>query len=165
MMPASRMTLAARPGPCAYTFQQCGLGDRLNGCGPHGSRSTRRYRCSQSRTSSFSSKPIPASTILLPQEPGQRHISSANCSAAAGTTNVFDIELFSKMLGQLLERVPFDPYKDFDPVTLAVTSPDMGQGAKAAPDGYTLLVAGTPIVINPTLYGPRAATPPRRRPA
>src|SRR5215468_636894 len=28
----------------------------------------------------------------------------------------------------------------------------MGQGAKAAPDGYTLLVAGTPIVINPTLY-------------
>src|SRR5262249_45094662 len=28
----------------------------------------------------------------------------------------------------------------------------MGQGAKAAPDGYTMLVAGTPIVINPTLY-------------
>jgi len=25
----------------------------------------------------------------------------------------------------LYERVPFDPYKDFDPVTLAVTSPDM----------------------------------------
>jgi hypothetical protein len=25
----------ARPGPCAYTFQQCGLGNRLNGCGPH----------------------------------------------------------------------------------------------------------------------------------
>ncbi len=28
----------------------------------------------------------------------------------------------------------------------------MGQGAKAAPDGYTILVAGTPMVINPTLY-------------
>jgi tripartite-type tricarboxylate transporter receptor subunit TctC len=28
----------------------------------------------------------------------------------------------------------------------------MGQGAKAAPDGYTMLVAGTPMVINPTLY-------------
>ena len=28
----------------------------------------------------------------------------------------------------------------------------MGQGAKAAPDGYTMLVAGIPIVINPTLY-------------
>src|SRR5262245_27075366 len=28
----------------------------------------------------------------------------------------------------------------------------MGQGAKAAPDSYTMLVAGTPMVINPTLY-------------
>src|SRR5262245_37179998 len=28
----------------------------------------------------------------------------------------------------------------------------MGQGAKAAPDGYTMLVTGAPIVINPTLY-------------
>src|SRR5262245_22269845 len=28
----------------------------------------------------------------------------------------------------------------------------MGQGAKAAADGYTMLVTGTPIVINPTLY-------------
>jgi tripartite-type tricarboxylate transporter receptor subunit TctC len=27
-----------------------------------------------------------------------------------------------------------------------------GQGAKAVPDGYTMLVAGTPMVINPTLY-------------
>jgi tripartite-type tricarboxylate transporter receptor subunit TctC len=28
----------------------------------------------------------------------------------------------------------------------------MGQGAMAAADGYTMLVTGTPIVINPTLY-------------
>ena len=28
----------------------------------------------------------------------------------------------------------------------------MGQGAKAAPDGYTMLVAGAPMVINPILY-------------
>src|SRR5262245_36866030 len=28
----------------------------------------------------------------------------------------------------------------------------MGQGAKAAPDGYTMLVTGAPIVINPSLY-------------
>src|SRR5262245_23291056 len=28
----------------------------------------------------------------------------------------------------------------------------MGQGAKAAPDGYTMLVTGAPMVINPTLY-------------
>ncbi len=28
----------------------------------------------------------------------------------------------------------------------------MGQGAKAAPDGYTILVVATTIVVNPTLY-------------
>src|SRR5215475_2948233 len=28
----------------------------------------------------------------------------------------------------------------------------MGQGAKAAPDGYTMLVVATTIVVNPTLY-------------
>src|SRR5262245_66476383 len=29
----------------------------------------------------------------------------------------------------------------------------MGRAAKSAPDGYTILVAGAPLVINPTLYG------------
>ena len=29
----------------------------------------------------------------------------------------------------------------------------MGRAAKAAPDGYTILVAAPPLVINPTLYG------------
>ena len=29
----------------------------------------------------------------------------------------------------------------------------MGRGAKAAPDGYTLIVVGLPLAINPSLYG------------
>jgi len=28
----------------------------------------------------------------------------------------------------------------------------MGQGARAAPDGYTIVIVGPPIVINPSLY-------------
>src|SRR5262249_31373815 len=119
------------------------------------SRSTRRYRCSQSRTSSPSSKPIPASTILLPQEPGHRDISSANCSAcrSAWTLRIYPFNSAGLAIGPTVAVHPPIAFTAPPPVVpqvkegklraLAVASKTRLQ---ALPDVPTMAEAGYPDI-------------------
>src|SRR5262245_4320959 len=60
-------------------------------------------------------------------------------------------DIFARLVGQKLSE-HFGKQFYVDNIGGAGGNIGMGQGAKAAPDGYTMLVTGAPIVINPTLY-------------
>ena len=60
-------------------------------------------------------------------------------------------DIFARLVGQKLSE-HFGKQFYVENIGGAGGNIGMGQGAKAAPDGYTMLVTGAPMVINPTLY-------------
>jgi len=60
-------------------------------------------------------------------------------------------DIFARLVGQKLSE-HFGKQFYVENIGGAGGNIGMGQGAKAAPDGYTMLVAGAPMVINPILY-------------
>src|SRR5262249_40918067 len=60
-------------------------------------------------------------------------------------------DIFARLVGQKLSE-HFGKQFYVENIGGAGGNVGMGQGAKAAPDGYTMLVTGAPMVINPTLY-------------
>src|SRR5215831_946432 len=60
-------------------------------------------------------------------------------------------DIFARLVGQKLSE-HFGKQFYVENIGGAGGNIGMGQGAKAAPDGYTMLVTGTNMVINPTLY-------------
>jgi len=82
------------------------------------------------RAQSYPERPV---RVIVPYAPG-------------GPTDIF-----ARLVGQKLSE-HFGKQFYVENIGGAGGNIGMGQGAKAAPDGYTLLVAGAPMVINPILY-------------
>jgi tripartite-type tricarboxylate transporter receptor subunit TctC len=86
-----------------------------------------------SRRASAQAYPARAVRIIVPYGPG-------------GPTDVFG-RLIAQKLSEHLGKQFF-----VENVGGAGGNIGMGRGAKAVPDGYTILVVGNPYVVNPTLY-------------
>ena len=82
------------------------------------------------RAQSYPERPV---RVIVPYAPG-------------GPTDIF-----ARLVGQKLSE-HFGKQFYVENIGGAGGNIGMGQGAKAAPDGYTMLVAGAPMVINPILY-------------
>src|SRR5262249_3504576 len=126
----------ARPRPFMRVQQRRSERKDANETSPSSTSASGRGRCALpavSRLASAQAYPSRPVRVIVPYAPG-------------GPTDIF-----ARLIAQKLSE-HFGKQFYVENIGGAGGNVGMGQGAKAAPDGYTLLVAGTPIVINPTLY-------------